>query len=239
MHRFLMVVSVWMALGANADTLGSVTAAVRRLSGREPVHGSLTIAQSVKSTGRFANGGTSRLATVDVAHDAAGLTISVPQALIDKAVQGDAGAVDAIGTIRPLTVLEALNCRDVLLKALTHATVVEERRVVFHGQPARLLVLNVAEPKEKKSGSIVIGSVKSDDRLSLWIDDADLPVAAERTVKSTAGFMFLHGNYDSQSSYSFLHKGDRLFVTRLEIKESGSGAGQNVAKDSLQTFSVR
>jgi hypothetical protein len=235
----LVVASVWMALGANADTLGSVTAAVRRLSGREPVHGALTIAQSVKSSGRFANDATSRLATVDVTHDPAGLTISIPQALLDKAAQSDRGALDGIGAIRPLNVIETLNYRDVLLKALTHATVVEEKRVVFRGRTARLLVLKVEEPKEKKSGSIVIGSVKSDDRLSLWIDDADLPLAAERTVKSTAGFMFLHGSYDAQSSYSFLHKGDRLLVTRLEVKESGSGAGQNVAKDSLQTFAAR
>jgi len=80
--------------------------------------------------------------------------------------------------------------------------------------------------------------VKSEDRITLWVGDDNLPLAAERTQKSTGGVMFLHATYVGHMSYTFGHTADRLILARLEATDSGSGMGQNVDKTSVQTLTL-
>ncbi|MDP9194138.1 MAG: hypothetical protein M3P06_20770 [Acidobacteriota bacterium] len=246
MRRSLLIFCLLGAVRASAATIDDVKAAVNRLEAKHPVRATLTIDQSVKSAGRFANETTARLATAELSHDAAGVSITIPQALLDKASkEGRAAetdrnaAEDAIGSIRSLSVVEALNFRDSLLALLRNATVVEENRVAFRGRPARLLVLKLNAQPRKKSGTIQIGTVKTDDRMSLWIGDDNVPLAAERDEKTTAGFMFIRGSYSSHTSYTFTRANDRLVLARTEISEGGSGMGQKVEKRSVHALTIR
>lgn len=230
---------------AAAGTLDDLRAALRRLSVDEPVRGTLTIEQSVKSAGRFANNSAARLATAEVGHDANGVTISIPQTLIRRTADevstpraAQTSAQDAVGSIRTLAVFEALNVRDSLLGMLADASVVEEKRSTLNTKPARLLVLKLQPQRRQSANTIQIGSVKAEDRLRLWIGDDNLPLAAERVESTVAGFMFLHGTYSAQTSYTYAHAHNRLVLTRVEVAEGGSGAGQKVEKRSVQTLTL-
>jgi hypothetical protein len=78
----------------------------------------------------------------------------------------------------------------------------------------------------------------AEDRLNIWIGDDNLPLAAERTTKSTAGFLFFHSDSSERTSITFAQAGDRLIVARLETSANGSGMGQNFDESSLQTVTV-
>jgi hypothetical protein len=245
MKRMLGVICALAALRAGADTLGDVRAAVNRLAARQPVRATFSTEASVKAAGRFSNENSARMATAEVTHDAAGISITVPQALIDKAVQesrtrtdGVNSARDAIGSLRSSAIIDAINYRDAFLTMLDNATVAEEKRVAFHGRPARQLVMKLNPRPKKESGSITVGSSKTDDRLTLWVADDNLPLAGERTQTTTAGFMFLKGTFASHSTYTFAHTADRLILARAESTDKGSGMGQNVEGVTVQTLTL-
>lgn len=245
MNRLFGVVLVLATLRLDADTLGDVKAALKGLTAKHPVHATLAIEQSVKTAGRFANNQTARVATAKVSHDRSGVSILIPQSMLDSASQeqrspsgGDGSAQDAIGSIRTLKVVEAINFRDSLLSMLDNASVVEEKAVSFRGHPARLVVLRLRPPDTKASTKIQIGSEKTDDRLSLWVGDQNMPLAAERIQKKSTGFMFLQASYSGRTSYTFMHTHDRLVLSRMEVTEGGSGAGQKVEKKSVHTLTL-
>ena len=81
---FFCVAVAAMATTAAADTLTDVRAALSRMSGTRPVRATFGIQQSVRADGRFSNNKTDRVASVLVAHDESGLTITLPQTLIDR-----------------------------------------------------------------------------------------------------------------------------------------------------------
>src|SRR5438477_2887162 len=107
MKRIAVVLLIVIPL--RADTLADVKAAIARLTARQPVRATFTIHSLSKASGRFANNNSSRNVAVEVAHDAEGVTIVVPQALVEKA--SDEQAARAIASISPLTVARALDAR--------------------------------------------------------------------------------------------------------------------------------
>jgi hypothetical protein len=243
MNRLFTILCMLVATRAGADTLSDMRAAVARLSAKQPVRGTFATEQLVKSAGRFANGNTARNVSADVTHDGAGVSIAIPQALIDKVSKarhgGDESAINLIGAIRSINVVEAIDFREPFLEMLEGATVTGEARGAFHGRPARKLSLKLV-PKDasKDAGSMQIGTVKADDQVSLWIGDDDLPIAAERVMKTTAGFLFVHGTFAAKLNYTFAHTADRLVLARLETTDSGSGMGQKVEKTAVQTMTL-
>src|SRR4051794_35536108 len=214
MKRLGAVLCAFAALEAGANTLGDVKTAVSRLDPKQPVHATFAVDQKVKSAGRFANEDTALIASAEVTHDANGVSIVIPQALLDKASQeirsraASHPAQGAIGTLRSTTIVEALDYRDALLEMLDRATVKEEKRVLLAGKQTRLLVLSLRPTARQESGTIRIGTVKTDDQLRLWIGDDNVPVAGEHVLTSTAGFMFLHGTYGGRTKYPFAHTPD-------------------------------
>jgi hypothetical protein len=236
MTRLLAI--LLLAFPASASTLDDVRAALRHLDAKQPVRATLTIDEQVKAAGKYANNSAKRLATADVGHDASGVSITIPQTLLEEA-RKSSPAQDAIGSIRTVSVIEALNFRDALLKLLEGATVTEEKRVVLGGTPARLLVLKLNPRPRREGNSIQIGSVKNDERLSLWIGDDHIPLAGERHQNTTAGFMFIKGTFAGHTRYTFSRVHDRLVLARMESREGGSGIGQKFDRQSVQTITVR
>jgi hypothetical protein len=241
MKRLIGMMCALVALRAGADTLGDLRVAVGRLSAKTPVRATFAARQFSKESGRFANENVQRSVSAEVAHDAAGVSITVPQTLLDEVSRarnrGDASAQNLIGLIGTVAIVDALNFRDSLLAMLDHAVVMREERAPYLGKPARHLLLKL-QPPAKKSGSFEIGTVKTDDELSLWIGDDSLPLAAERTQESTAGFMFFHGTYSGRTSYTFAHTANRLVLARIETSGNGSGMGQNVKTTDVQTLTL-
>lgn len=194
MKRLLGIILALASTRAGADALGDMKAAMERLSAKQPVRATFSTEATVKSAGRFANDNSARAVSTEVTHDAAGVSIAIPQALIEKASQeakvngdGENKAQNLIGSIRTIAVVEALDFRAPLLVMLHNATVAEEQRVAFRGRPARMLTLKLNPRTGKESGVIRIGTLKTDDHMKLWIGDDNLPVAAERIEKKTGG----------------------------------------------------
>jgi hypothetical protein len=235
MRGLLLVPCVFFTLQAGATTLDEVKTALKRLNATQPLRGTFTTEASVKATGRFANDTSKRRASVQVAHDAGGLSITFPSALLERS---QSGSQDIIGSIRSIDVVEAIDYRDALLTLLAHATVEGEGRSTVAGRSARFLQLKLHPPPKKESGVIRIGSVKSEDRMKLWIGDDHLPLVAERTEKSSAGIMMLRASGSSRTVYTFGNAAGRLILARVETSVSGSGLGQNVERQGVQTLTV-
>ncbi|HEU4522616.1 MAG TPA: hypothetical protein VFT12_11475 [Thermoanaerobaculia bacterium] len=231
--RLQLTICLLAAFSAGASTLDDINAALRPLEGKQPIRATFGVQQQVKSAGRYANDTITRTAAADIAADASGLTVTMSQAFLAQATE------DEIGAIQTIPIVEALNFRDPMTTLLKGAKVEQEKRVVFRGKAARLLTLKLSTEPRKERNSITIGSVKSDDRMNLWIGDDNLPIAAERDRKTSAGIMFVRGTFTSEDSYTFARAGDRLVLTRLESKEGGSGMGQTVDKRSIQTVTLR
>lgn len=221
----------------SADTLSDVKSALQKLSSNEPVHGTLTIDEAVASSGKYGNNNAKRVASAEVVHDERGVSITIPSGLVDK-FAAEGGTQDAIGSIRTTAVVEALNQRDVLLSLLDNATVMEDKRVMFNAHPTRVLVLQIKQKKPRPGNSITIGSVKSEDKLRLWLGDDLLPIAGERDLTTTAGFLFLHGTFSGHTKYTFARARNRIVLARMEVAEGGSGVGQKVERKSVQTLTL-
>jgi hypothetical protein len=241
MKRLIGMMCTLAALRAGGDTLADVRAAVGRLSAKPPLRATFQCKSFSTASGRFGNDKTQRNVSVEVAHDAAGISITVPQTLLDEVSRarnrGDTSAQNLIGSIGTVAITDALDFRDSFLAMLDHAVVTREERIPFQGKPARHLLLKL-QPRPKQSGTIDIGTVKTDVALSLWIGEDSLPLAAEHTQKGTAGFMFFHATYAGRASYTFAHTANRLMVVRLEMSGNGAGLGQNVETTNLQTLTL-
>jgi hypothetical protein len=242
MKRLLPMLTAFLAMHAGADTLGDMKTALGPSTSRAPIQATYSIEQLVKSEGRFGNENTQRVVSAEVADGPTGVSITIPHTLLDKVSrarnQGDDAALNLIGAIRTISIVEALDFRDELLTMLENATVRREERVLYHGVPARKLALTLKPRRRKESGSVTIGSVKVEDQMDLWIGDDHLPIAAERHQKTVAGFMFIHGTFEGQSSYTFAHAAGRLIVARLATNGSGNGMGQNIDQSAVETLTV-
>ena len=131
------------AASVRGDALSDVKAAVGRLSAQRPVRATFGTDQLVKSAGRFANDTTTRRSTAEVAHDPAGVTITIPQTLVQSAAQERgrrAGTEDTarnlIGALRPIEIVEAVDFRSPLLRLLENAEVLAETAATFRGRAA-------------------------------------------------------------------------------------------------------
>ena len=239
MHRLMAIVCLLIALGARGDTFGELKSAVGRLAALQAVRATFSSEVKVKAAGKFANEAMARSLSVDVVHDANGVTITLPQALVEKAGRGsDETAQNAIDGIRAMHIVEALDYRGAFLHMLNCGTVVEEKRVAFRGKPARFLVLALKVPV-RKGNSISIGSSKvAEDRLSVWIGEDNLPLAAERSKKMSGGFLIFHSDMQERTSIAFAQAGDRLILARLETTSNGSGMGQTFDEHSVQTVTL-
>lgn len=239
---FFAILSV-AGLPAFADTLSDVRAAVSRMTAKQPVRATFATQQHVKSEGKFANDNVARSVSAEVAHDATGISITVPQALLDRVTRargnGEEAAQNLIGAIRTIEVADALDFRDTFLVLTRDATVAREDRFPFNGHPTRRLTLKLKPHPARDAGKITIGTVKTEDEMRLWVGDDNIPIAADRAQSSSAGVLFMKGTYIGKMSYTFVRSGDRLMIARLETADTGSGMGQNVEKTTVQTLTIR
>lgn len=246
MRPLMAVLCVLVAGGAGADTLRDVRIALNRLTATQPIRATFATEQRVKSKGRFANENIIRTASAEVAHDASGISITIPQALVERVASerrarkvSDDIARGPIGSLDTLEIADAIDFRESLLVIIENATVVSEKRATPNNRAGRVLELKLNPKPQREANAIRIGSVKNDETMRLWIGDDNLPFAAERSQKTTAGFMFIKGTFSAKSNYVFAQAGDRLILARFETSDSGSGMGQDIAKSVVQTLTVR
>jgi hypothetical protein len=228
-----LIVMLCIALPLSADTLADVKAALSRLTARTPLRATWSHDSNDSTTGKFANGKTSHHVSVEAMQDAGSFRVEIPRALLDKT--GDER--DALSSVSPLGISDDLDFADTFTTLLNTGTMTEEKRVLWNGAPARLLVLQLKEPKRERE--ITIGKVSFlENRLSVWIGADNVPLAAEHSRKTSAGFLMFHGDVTTKRAWQFARRDDHFIVTRREDWTSFSGLGQQGQAHSVITVAI-
>ena len=236
-----LAVALAAATTLSASTLDDVKAALRNLRAKQPVHAVYETKSANVAAGRFFDQNVTTSASVEARFDENGLTLVYAQSLLARAAaQRDAKRDDArerVADISAARVGEMLDFAPSLVALLDRATVVEERASSYNGQPARLLVMNIKQREDPrvKSGHV---DVKL-DRVSLWVGSDSLPLASERSIKFSAGILFLKADGETTEKSVFVHRDDRLIMARQDHSDSSSGMGQTSHNTETETITLR
>jgi hypothetical protein len=234
-----------LASGLLADARADLERSLAGFSGSADVHVQVSVEMTRKSAGRFANSGFSGSASAEASVDRAGMTIRFsPETLARAAHEEKQQSADpnrtaptraAIRELDPLSLADSFDFTDTLRHLLSTAKTASETRVSVAGRGARLLVLHldVKLPKEARS----VWNVRfTEDQLRVWVADDGTPLAAERTRKGSAGFMFIRGEMRSRDHWTFTRSSDRLLVSRHESTFLGTGLGQRGEGKTIVTL---
>jgi hypothetical protein len=135
-------------------------------------------------------------------------------------------------------VADAVDFARPFLRLIETAVKASESRGVREGRPVRIIVLKLTRKLPPEATSIF--SVKfTEDQMTVWLGDDNIPVAAERIQRGTAGFMFIKGSMMNRSTWNFARYADRFVVLRSDISYAGSGFGQKGEGRSVQVVTVR
>jgi hypothetical protein len=243
-----LALSLAFAVAASADTLTDLRTALALLRATTPAQATFDLQRFRKASGRFANNESSGAVSVTVSTDANGLQLTFPPELMAKAnkeandreadPKASTASRAAIAELDATSVAESLDFRESLLRLLSIGKTQSESRVMWRGVPARLVLLKLT-PRLPKEATSIWHVNFSQDQLSLWIGADNLPLAAERVAKGSAGFLFLKGEMTTREAWTFAHFADRLVVARYENSFAGSGFGQKGEGKTVQTLTLR
>ena len=247
-HRAVValgLLAMFSSVTVFADTFSDMKTALGRMRGSAALHATWNVEEKNDTNGRFANYKTNYLASVDVTRDAAGLRISFSPLLLNQIAAEGRGNPDsvknkgrnAMNNVSPVDIADSLNYADYLLGLLRRGTPVGESRVIFQQKPVRLLVLAMKEETEKEG--FHIGEVKYlEDRMMLWIGEDNLPIAAERSQRISAGFLIFRGQSTRHQHWSFIRAGDSFVLGSYDDQTTFSGMGQHGNGLTRQTVSL-
>jgi hypothetical protein len=239
---------LFFGIPLRADSLADMRAAVSQLHATKPIHVSIDVQRSRKNDGRFANSQFAGSATLDAIEDDAGLHITFPRAILERAERESRERMvdprkttptrNAIDEMQATDVGDAVNFARPFLRIIETAVKVSESRGMRDGRPLRIIILKLTRKLPPEATSIF--SVKfTEDQMTIWLGDDNIPLAAERIQRGTAGFMFIKGSMTNRSSWAFTRYADRLVVLRGDISYVGSGFGQKGEGRSVQVVTVR
>jgi hypothetical protein len=248
MRRFAAPVLLLLSIPLRADCLTDMRAAVAQLRATKPIHASIEVQRSRKSEGRFANQQFAGSAFLEVIEDESGLHITFPRAILDRSErESREHVVDprkqqptraAINDTQATDVAEAIDFAGPFLRLLETATKLRETHGEREGRPVRIVVLKLT-PKLPPEATSIWNVKFTEDQMTVWIGDDNIPVAAERVQRGSAGFMFIKGSMTNRSLWTFARYADRLVVLRDDSSYAGSGFGQRGEGRNLQVVTVR
>jgi len=248
MRRLAAPVLLFFSVAARGDVVADMRAAISQLRATRPIHVSIDVQQSRKSEGRFANQQFTGTASLDVIEDDAGLHITFPRALLEKAdresrehtadPRKQTPTRAAVNDTEATDIADAVNFAPPFLRLLDTATRISETRGVRDGRPVRVVVLKIT-PKLPPEATSIFSVKFTEDKMTVWLGDDNIPIAAERIQRGTAGFLFIKGSMTSRSSWIFAHHGDRLVLLRDDSSYAGSGFGQKGEGRTVQVVTVR
>ncbi|HXA19986.1 MAG TPA: hypothetical protein VN380_23605 [Thermoanaerobaculia bacterium] len=244
----ILFAAVMLAASARGDTVADMRSAISQLRATKPIHVSIDVQRSRKNEGRFANQQFTGSASLDAVEDEAGLRITFPRAILERADRESREHTSdprktmptraAINDTQPTEVADAVDFAGPFLRLLEVASKVSEVRGTRDGRSVRVVVLRLT-PKLPAEATSIFSVKFTEDSMTVWLGDDNVPLAAERIQRGTAGFMFIKGSMMNRSSWTFTHYGDRLVVLRDDSSYSGSGFGQKGEGRSVQVLTVR
>ena len=234
--------SLCAAAPVQAGGLEDLKAALAKLQGASPVKAVATA--RVQSTNKDDDDKArqeSGSATVALEDGPQGLRLLYSPDLLAKAHAESAArqkdskaATPTRSALNELTMLDVSNLTKaaaVLARKVETAQFKSERTETLNGQTVRVVSLDLALDKNQK----FVKSASS--TMDVWIDAEGRPLKS-RSQSQVSGRAYMVITFDMQGSEekTYAVAGDRLVVTRLESRQSGSGAGQS--GDSRSTISL-
>jgi hypothetical protein len=238
----------WAAAGpaaARADEVSELAAVLARLPATEEVRGSLELQLSRQSSEEHWND-QSRV-TVEVEDGPEGVRVGLPRSGSRQALQelraqilDPAKHTPTYNALQVLSLNEVagdLNCAAPLAQDLSLGRVVKvQPAATYLGRPARLLVLSLPPRLSLEARKHVR---TADSRLSIWIGADGLPLGAEKIEHTRGRFLVLFFDTLRKQSWTYAHKGNRLFASRHEVSDSASGMGQDIRSSIVSTLILR
>jgi len=243
MRKTVALLVLLAPLSANADALTDLRATLAQLGATTPVHGAF----EVTSTNKSSDEEQPFQGKVSVGFEIsdAGLRILYPKpTLVQANLEARAEAMDpdhqtparaGMGRVRALELAELLDGAAALSTELLTAQLIDAKPTMYRGKPARLVALKLS-PKLSKGTSKRVKKV--DARLSVWLGDDGVPVAAERNFSITASFMLMKFESDQKENWTYTRVGDRLVVTSSDETQKSDGFGQHNVSHVVQVVRV-
>jgi hypothetical protein len=212
-----------------ADGLSDLRSALEKLKATQPI----TARVKAEVSANVVDDSTPTAATgtmeVLVEHNESGIAVKWTQADLEK-VREEAGRKNGNPNSVPILrqtmdSFEAALMRslvdqsDRLLRDLKSATVESEAKETRNGAPSRKLVLKLSRAlseSEKKSVKTISTT------LSLWVNDAGIPVYSEEKTDLKGSRFFISFDSTEGNKKSYQVVGDRLVVTQLETSSAWS-----------------
>jgi hypothetical protein len=227
--------------------LAALDAALERLGTGEPIRARFTHRYS-SSAGDGADAvRTEGEVSGEVAEGPAGLEITWPRALVERAraeerqrgsdPEARTPVRDGIAAVNTMELARLLDGAAVLREALDGASLVEDRPDVVDGAPARLLVLKLS-PHLSARDRRYVKEVES--RLRLWLGADGLPLAAEAEAKlSGRAFLVITFKSEQRERWRFERAAGRLVTVRHEEERHGEGAGDRGDRTATTTLQLQ
>lgn len=233
------------ATTAAADTLTDTRVALTRLGARDPIRATYEVQRNVSNEGKFDNDKFVGNAAVELESDGNGLRIIYSRTLLEQVEREQAArqrngkqvtpVTNTLSEIGPLATNAVVDFAPRLLRMMEGAKVVEDRNGTWAGKPAHILILTLADPPPDND----VGKVSvSENKLTLWLGDGNVPLAAEHLRTAKFSFLVFKGQSKSKRSWHFATVGDRLVTARHEEQETGSGMGQKGNESRVETVKV-
>jgi hypothetical protein len=229
---------------ARADGLSELRATLARLPGAAPVRAALELSVVNRTKGE-SNRDDEGKTRVELAAGPQGISIAYPAGELERAAaemraqranpERTTPERTAMREVNGLDVAEYLSFAGPLLARLERATLVEERRAVYAGRPANVLMLKLEPALRKEEMAHVKESVYT---MKLWVGGDGVPVAAETSLRGKAGILFLNFKNLSHESWEFARAGDRLVVTRHRQEVDASGLGQEFHRRTTAVLTI-
>jgi hypothetical protein len=218
---------------ARTREVAELAAILARFPATDPIQGSLEMQLSRQSMEEHWTD--QSRATVDVEDGPQGLRVGLPRSTSRQTLQelraqtlDPSKHMPIYNALQALTLNEVsadLDCAAALAQdlALAHAAEVQAA-ASYLGKPARLIVLTLP-PRLSAEARKHVRNAES--RLSIWIGTDGLPLGAEKLEHTRGRFLVLFFENLRKQTWTYGHKGNRLFATRHEVADTASGMGQD------------
>ena len=240
-----LALTLLIALPLAADAVTDVRTALGRFGARETVRATYEVQQSVKNEGKLGNDAFSGKVAVDLESGANGYHIIVGRTLLDQ-IEREQQARDrnpklntpTASALRQIDAVEAADALDFaprVLRLIDGAKLLSDVAGTWAGKPARVLVLRAADRMDPDDA----GKVKvAENRVTLWLDAENIPLAVEHLFGAKFSFLFLKGEMKEKKSWHLARAGDHLVRARYEYTQNSSGMGQKGSESLVATVRV-
>lgn len=236
---------LFLATSLSADPLATVRTALGRFPAQQSARATYELQRSVKNEGKFGNDNFSGKIAVDLEASSGGYHIVVGRPLLDQIGREQEArnrnpklntpTTSALRQINAVEAADALDFAPSLLRMIEGAKLVSDAAGTWAGKPARVLVLRGADRLDPDDASKV---KMSENRLTLWLDAENVPLAVEHVTNAKFSFLFLKGEMKEKKSWHLSRAADRLVRARFESTQNSSGMGQKGNETVVATVRV-